>query len=52
MSGFAQTPRADYEEGLARLAADLADGTWQHKHAALMERESMDFGYRVIVAHQ
>jgi SAM-dependent methyltransferase len=52
MSGFAQTPRANYEEGLARLAADLSDGTWQREHAALMERETMDFGYRLIVANR
>ena len=50
MSGFAQTPRVHYEEGLERLAADLSDGTWQHEHAALMKCETMDFGYRLIVA--
>jgi len=50
MSGFAQTPHANYEAGLARLAADLSDGTWQRKYAALMERETMDLGYRLIVA--
>ncbi len=50
MSGFAQAAPASYEDGLARLAADLSDGTWQRQHAALMKCESMDFGYRLIVA--
>lgn len=52
MSGFAQTPHDDYEKGLARLAADLSDGTWQREHRALMECETMDFGYRLIVASE
>ena len=50
MSGFAQAPRANYEEGLAPLAADLSGGTWQRSYAALVECEIMDFGYRLIVA--
>jgi hypothetical protein len=50
VSGFAQAPRHSYEDGLARLAADLSDGTWQRAHAALMERDAMDVGYRLIIA--
>lgn len=50
MSGFAQMPRHSYEPGLARLASDLADGTWQRKHAVLMERETLDLGYRLVIA--
>jgi hypothetical protein len=50
MSGFAQAPRHSYEDGLARLAADLSDGTWQREHAALMERDAMDVGYRLVIA--
>jgi len=50
MSGFAQAPRHSYEGGLARLAADLSDGTWQREHSALMERDTIDLGYRLIVA--
>ncbi|MDE3197628.1 MAG: class I SAM-dependent methyltransferase [Acidobacteriota bacterium] len=51
MSGFAQAPRDSYEKGLARLAADLSDGTWQREHSALLERETMALGYRLIVTH-
>ena len=50
MSGFAQSPRQSYEDGLARLAADLTDGTWQREHSALMERDTMDLGYRLVIA--
>ena len=50
MSGFALAPRHSYEDGLARLAADLADGRWHREHSALMERETLDLGYRLIVA--
>jgi hypothetical protein len=44
MPGFAQAPRHSYEDGLARLAADLSDGTWQREHAALIERDVIDGG--------
>ena len=50
ISGFALAPRQSYERGLAHLAADIADDTWQRKHAALMKHESIDLGYRLIIA--
>jgi SAM-dependent methyltransferase len=36
--------------GIARLEADLASGAWYERHADLMERESIDMGYRLLVA--
>lgn len=50
ISGFAQAPRESYEKGLARLAADLSDGTWQRRHSELMGYEVMDLGYRLVIA--
>lgn len=50
MSGFAQAPRETYEDGLARLAADVADGTWHRAYAPLLKREALDLGYRLVVA--
>lgn len=50
MSGFVQAPRDSYEDGLARLAAHLADRTWQREHSGLMEQETLDLGYRLVVA--
>jgi SAM-dependent methyltransferase len=36
--------------GIARLEADLANGAWHERHADLLERESIDMGYRLLVA--
>jgi SAM-dependent methyltransferase len=36
--------------GVAHLAADLRSGRWQARHAALRERETLDLGYRLVVA--
>jgi SAM-dependent methyltransferase len=36
--------------GIARLEADLASGAWHERHADLMERDSIDMGYRLLVA--
>lgn len=36
--------------GIARLEADLASGAWYERHADLVARESIDMGYRLLVA--
>ncbi len=38
------------DAGRARLAADLADGTWDRRHGALREADAIDTGLRLIVA--
>ncbi|MGH7356483.1 MAG: class I SAM-dependent methyltransferase, partial [Candidatus Rokuibacteriota bacterium] len=40
----------DVEPGLARLRADLADGTWARRHGDLLRRDELDLGYRLVVA--
>lgn len=40
--------RIDATAGIARLARDLADGTWAARHADLLGRSELDVGYRVI----
>jgi SAM-dependent methyltransferase len=40
----------DSEPGVARLRRDLEDGTWRRRHGALLGRESLDLGYRLIIA--
>jgi SAM-dependent methyltransferase len=50
MSTF--TKIGDVEPGVARLRRDLEDGTWIRRHGALLERESLDLGYRLIVARE
>jgi len=44
------TKLADVESGLARLRADLADGTWERRHGHLRARDAVDLGYRLVVA--
>jgi SAM-dependent methyltransferase len=36
--------------GIARLEADLASGAWHERHAELLARDSIDMGYRLLVA--
>lgn len=38
------------DDGVARLAADLASGAWQQRLGHLLTREALDVGYRLIVA--
>jgi SAM-dependent methyltransferase len=40
----------DVEGGVARLRADLDDGTWQRRHHELLGRDALDLGYRLVVA--
>ena len=38
----------DVSEGLARLASDLKSGEWERRHADLLDRETLDCGYRLV----
>jgi len=40
----------DVAPGLARLAAELDDGTWARRYGHLLERDAVDLGYRLMVA--
>jgi SAM-dependent methyltransferase len=44
------TKLRDVESGLARLRADLADGTWRRRHRDLLDRTELDLGYRLVIA--
>jgi SAM-dependent methyltransferase len=44
------TKIAGVDAGLSRLAQDLADGTWQRRHAHLLYREELDLGYRIVIS--
>jgi SAM-dependent methyltransferase len=48
ISGFTRV--TNVEPRLARLRADLADGTWERRHGHLRARSAIDLGYRVVVA--
>ena len=38
----------DVEGRLEQLRADLASGAWHERHGALLQRATMDYGYRVL----
>ena len=38
------------DSGLARLRADLADGSWDRRHGSLLARTELDVGYRLVIA--
>jgi len=50
ISMFAQIGEDAVRPGLARLADDLTSGRWHRRHAGLLDRESLDVGYRLLVA--
>lgn len=46
MSSFARI--GDVSPALAQLAADLESGAWAARHADLLNRDSLDLGYRLV----
>ena len=50
ISAFAKAQPRDLESGLERLRRDLADGTWERRHAHLLDRAEIDLGYRIVIA--
>jgi SAM-dependent methyltransferase len=49
ISGLAQLPAALVASRMEQLAADLADGTWHARHAALSRLTAIDGGFRLAV---
>ena len=50
MSTFALLDERVVAEGAARLARDLADGSWRRRYASLLTLPELDVGYRLVVA--
>lgn len=50
ISGIARLPAAVVDEAMARLEADLESGAWHRAHAALLEVDEIDAGYRLVVS--
>jgi SAM-dependent methyltransferase len=48
ISSFAMI--GDVGPGLARLRADLEDGTWERRHGRLLRQTEVDLGYRLVIA--
>ncbi|MFD8087771.1 class I SAM-dependent methyltransferase [Kitasatospora sp. NPDC059722] len=49
-STFAQLPADVVEPAIARLRADLASGAWSRRYGHLLARDSVDYGYRLLIA--
>ena len=41
---------SEIEPGLERLRADLSSGEWRRRHGAVLSKDALDLGYRLIVA--
>jgi SAM-dependent methyltransferase len=52
ISAFALLDPETVERGVTRLTDDLASGRWETRHGSLRQRESLDVGYRLIVAER
>lgn len=50
ISMFARSDDDVIRSGLARLSDDLSSGRWRQRHADLLDRETLDAGYRLLVA--
>jgi SAM-dependent methyltransferase len=50
VSALALTDRRAVDRAVEQLRRDLADGTWHRRYADLLERDSLDLGYRLVVA--
>ncbi|MHB8670415.1 MAG: class I SAM-dependent methyltransferase [Acidimicrobiales bacterium] len=50
ISGIARLPDVVVDRAMARLATDLADGTWRREHHDLVDQEEIDAGYRIVVS--
>ena len=50
ISLFAALPAEQVAHAVARLRADLEDGTWHERNAALLDLDGLDLGYAVVVA--
>jgi SAM-dependent methyltransferase len=42
--------KLDAAAAIARLAAELTDGTWRARHREILNRSELDVGYRLVVA--
>ncbi|MEJ8645611.1 methyltransferase domain-containing protein [Streptomyces sp. MS1.HAVA.3] len=50
ISMLAQTGEEALRPGLARLSDELSSGLWHQRHADLLNRETLDIGYRLVIA--
>jgi Methylase involved in ubiquinone/menaquinone biosynthesis len=49
--GISSFARRDAGAGLARLESDLMDGSWMARYRPLLALDTLDIGYRLVIAH-
>jgi SAM-dependent methyltransferase len=50
ISVFRLMPPEQVDAAIERLRADLESGVWARRNADIIERDAMDYGYRLIIA--
>jgi SAM-dependent methyltransferase len=50
ISVFRLMPQDEVDAAIERLRADLESGTWARRNADILEREAMEYGYRLVIA--
>jgi SAM-dependent methyltransferase len=50
ISVFRLLPPADVDRAIEQLRADLESGEWARRNGDILERDSMDLGYRLVIA--
>ena len=50
ISMLAALSRAELDPGLARLERDIRSGAWEARHRDLLERDTIDGGFRLVIA--
>ena len=50
ISVFAMLPEDEVAAAVDALRADLRSGAWERRNAAILERDELDLGFRVVVA--
>jgi SAM-dependent methyltransferase len=50
ISVFSMLPEGEVTAAVEALRADLRSGAWARRNAAILEREELDLGFRVVVA--
>jgi SAM-dependent methyltransferase len=50
ISVFSRLDADEVERGVERLRADLESGVWRRRNAALLDRDELDLGYRLVVS--
>lgn len=49
-SGLAQADQRAVDRGIDRLQRDLASGRWQQRYSALLESDTFDAGFRILIS--